>query len=220
MTMRYKGVYKMNGEQLTFLKENMDTMKRRDIAKTLGVAPSTMYAHIKRFGGKIRKGHEPKSELRKIVQKYYPIMTPRELVERFGHTRGTYLHYANELGLKRTEECERRLREERVQRVLKVNPLLKDRNSFSKKLQLVRRMEEIRVSSGQPQQTGLRLRMIPLKVYKARWRLLNKKGYIEIIDEPYNFAYDGETERVKESHYEKRYGFKFYDIKDIEVEDD
>lgn len=81
--MRYKGVYKMNREQLTFLKENMDTMKRRDIAKTLGVAPSTMYAHIKRFGGKIRKGHEPKSELRKIVQKYYPIMTPRELVERF-----------------------------------------------------------------------------------------------------------------------------------------
>lgn len=220
MTMRYKGVYKMTREQLAFLKENMDTMKRRDIAKTLGVAPSTMYAHIKRFGGKIRKSYTNKSEIRNIVQRYYPIMTPRELVERFGHTRGTYLHYASELGIKRTEECERRLREERVQRVLKVNPLLKDREAFCKKMQLVRRMEEMRVSSGQPQQTRLRLRTIPRHIYKARWRLLNKKGYIEILDEPYNFAYDGETERVNESLHEKKYGFKFYDIKDIEIEDD
>ena len=55
---------------------------------------------------------------------------------------------------------------------------------------------------------------------KARWRLLQKKNYIEIIGEPYNFAYDDDTERVREDIYAERYGFRFFDIDDIEVEDD
>lgn len=218
--MRKKGEYKLNEGQFTYLKDNMDTMPRRELARRLGVSESTIYYHIKRLGGEVKTYCSLKSDVTRIVIEHYPHMTPGELVERFGHARGTYIHYASELGIKRTPECEKRIYEERKQRVLKANPYLKDPEGFKKKMQMLRRMEEMRESSGQPRKTKLRLRKFPIKVTKARWRLLQKKNYIEIIGEPYNFAYDDDTERVREDIYAERYGFRFFDIDDIEVEDD
>lgn len=220
MTTMHRGVYSISGQQIAFIKENMNTMPRYLIAKELGIAQSTLYFHIKRLGGKVKPRKPLDSEIKRIVLEYYPVMTPTEMVEKFGHSKSTYHHYACELGVEHNEECKKRLRAERAHRVKKVNPYMRDKEGFSKKMRLVRRMEELRVSLGLPQQTRLRLRSMPLNYYKARWRLLNKKGYIELIGEPFDFAYDGETTRVNESLHERKYGFKFHDINDIEIEGD
>lgn len=215
-----RGDYKIGKEQMEFLRQNMDSMPRKVLAKTLGISPSTLYSYIKMLGGKVQQLPWVKSEIKEIVRRHYATMTPSELVARFGHSRNTYHHYAQELGIKRTEECQRRLHDERVRNVMSVNPYFRDPEGFRKKMRNMRRMEELRVGSGQPQETKLKVRKYPKRIYKARWQLLNKKNYIEIIDEYNHFAYDGETTRVDEKLYAERYGFEFFDINDIEIEDD
>lgn len=77
------------------------------------------------------------------------------------------------------------------------------------------RKERLRVLYGLEQRTRLKLPSLPLKVYYAKWYLMNKYNYFEVEGDAYAIGYDSETRRIpdkrkyNEEYYSKKYGVKF-----------
>lgn len=69
-------------------------------------------------------------------------------------------------------------------------------------------MEYYRKWEGKPQKTKLRLAETSYKVYKAKWNLIKRHGYIETTD-AYTLMHDKDTQRMNEKYYTEKYGLKF-----------
>lgn len=86
-----------------------------------------------------------------------------------------------------------------------------------KKRNARRRLDEMRVWSGQPQLTHFKLKRISHKAYKAKWHLCHAYGYREDPRDPYTLLYDEHTDRREkvlrknghEEYYTKRYHLRF-----------
>lgn len=69
-------------------------------------------------------------------------------------------------------------------------------------------MEYYRKREGKPQKTKLRLAETSYKVYKAKWNLIKRHGYIETTD-AYTLMYDRNTHRMNEQYYAGKYKLRF-----------
>ena len=161
-------------------------------------------------------GVDPKSRsetLRKIVEKYAPYMTFKEMADKFGYDQSNWSLLARKYGIKNSKEKAERIAENKRKALDNTKKREGYWKEFSEMMRKKWRMEYFRVRSGMPQQTNFNLRQIPRSVYNKIYYQIRHNGYIQ---DEYDFKtlyYDENTKRSKiEKNMTEKYKIKFLPI--------
>lgn len=199
-------------EQRQYVVDHINDMPRSKVAAAAGISLGTVYSIVRRFGGKIG-AHNPPAIV-ETIKSMYPTHTCREIAEETGIPKSTVIRWVSNLGLRHTEETERRIMENRLRILAEARKNI-DWKERSRKWKLHRRMDELRVLSGLPQRTRHRFALRPRKVYHAMWCLCDKYGYEWVDGHPYWLTrpdgVPGIRQKQREELFSKRYKIKFID---------
>ena len=161
-------------------------------------------------------GIDPKSRsetLRKIVERYAPYMTFKEMADKFGYDQSNWSLLARKYGIKNSKEKAERIAENKRKALGNTKKREGYWKEFSEMMRKKWRMEYFRVRSGMPQQTNFNLRQIPRSVYNKIYYQIRHNGYIQ---DEYDFKtlyYDENTKRSKiEKNMTEKYKIKFLPI--------
>lgn len=161
-------------------------------------------------------GIDPKSRsetLRKIVERYAPYMTFKEMADKFGYDQSNWSLLARKYGIKNSKEKAERIAENKRKALGNTKKREGYWKEFSEMMRKKWRMEYFRVRSGMPQQTNFNLRQIPRSVYNKIYYQIRHNGYIQ---DEYDFKtlyYDENTKRSKiEKNMAEKYKIKFLPI--------
>ena len=161
-------------------------------------------------------GIDPKSRsetLRKIVERYAPYMTFKEMADKFGYDQSNWSLLARKYGIKNSKEKSERIAENKRKALGNTKKREGYWKEFSEMMRKKWRMEYFRVRSGMPQQTNFNLRQIPRSVYNKIYYQIRHNGYIQ---DEYDFKtlyYDENTKRSKiEKNMIEKYKIKFLPI--------
>lgn len=209
-------VNSITNEQLAYVLAHLNDRPRTAVARAAGISMSCMYKQVRKYGG-LRDHHMSRRspESVRIVRELYPTTPGNEIDRLQGWGKGRANGIARDIGVEHNAETKRRIRECQTNGLRKVKPeRLKE---AGRRLHVLRRIEEMRVMSGQPQQTRIRLKTMPLRCYSAKWHLCRHYGYYECEGEPYTLLYDEKTRRrlntrtriSSEEYYTKTYGLRF-----------
>lgn len=195
-------------EQKSYIVEHINDRPRTAVAKAAGVSMTMLYRIVRTHGGEMRHDLSRRNPQHvEIVKKYYPTMTGSEIEAKFAIQKNRADKIAHELGIKHTPETIERIRQEKKDRWKGLLNTL-DRKAIARKLSTRYKMEYYRKWEGKPQKTKLRLRETSYRIYKAKWHLATRYGYIETTD-AYTLMYDKNTRRMNEQYYTEKYGLKF-----------
>ena len=154
-------------------------------------------------------GVDPKSRsetLRKIVERYAPYMTFKEMAEKFGYCESNWAHLARKMGIKSSEEKKKRTKERRRNAINELKKREGYWKEFSEMMRKKWRMEYFRVRSGMPQQTNLYLRQVGRGAYSIIYKYIRDRGYIQDENDFKTLYYDNNTKR---SNVEKKMAEKY-----------
>lgn len=189
----------------TYRKKNFTQMR-----KYLGLSTDA-FRRLARIAGVDQKSRS--ETLRKIVERYAPYMTFKEMADKFGYDQSNWSLLARKYGIKNSKEKAERIAENKrkaLDNTKKREGYWKD---FSEMMRKKWRMEYFRVRSGMPQQTNFNLRQIPRSVYNKVYHQIRHNGYIQ---DKYDFKtlyYDENTKRSKiEKNMAEKYKIKFLPI--------
>lgn len=201
---------RMTNEQRSFILEHINDRPRVRIARMAGVATSTVYGLVRKHGGVIDHSlNTPNLRVVEIVKAEYPYKSAQEIASEYGISKATVSRWARKLKITHTPEAERRIKE-KVDKAMKEAPPPESIAAGLKKRAHKRRMETFRVMSGMPQKTNIRIRVMPVRIQKAIWRLCRRFGYIKTVRNSVTLAYDNKTRRTRnETLYTERYGIQF-----------
>lgn len=199
---------KLTQEQMDYIKAHINDYPRKEVAKTAGVTAHTLYKYIAILGGTKIDNKLNKETIRKISD-MYKTMTAREISELLDIPISTILRQVSKFGLEHDEETKIRIRKERNKSLR--NYWNKEKYaSKGRKLHMQYKMDELRVLSGKPQETRLRIRKLSPKALIAKMYLRKSYNYFYSDGEPFILCYDAETKRhPKEEYYTRKFGFKF-----------
>lgn len=158
---------------MDYIKAHINDYPRKEVAKAAGVTLHTLYKYITILGGTKIDNKLNNETIRKISD-MYQTMTAREISEVTNIPQSTILGQVSKLGLKHDIETINRIRKER-------NKSLRDYwnkeryASKGRKLHMQYKMDELRVMSGKPQETRLRIRKLSPKALNAKMYL--RKSY-------------------------------------------
>ena len=197
-------------QQADYIRAHVNDRPRVKVARDAGVSMCTLYRIVREAGGEMRYEHTRRNpEHVEIVRRCYPVMTTREIADRYGIGYGRVNKIARELGVCHGPEVQARQERERNARLAAARAN-NDFAAIAAKRKRRKHYDELRVMSGLKPLTRLRLKTMPTKARKAKWHLCRKWGYTTADGEPYTLYYDGTTRRSKnESYYTKKYGLKF-----------
>lgn len=196
-------------QQADYIKAHINDRPRTKVARDAGVSMSTLYCFVRKYGGEMcydRARRNPANV--EIVRRCYPVMTTREIADKYGINYGRINKIARELGVRHGPEVLAMMERERNARLYAAHAKM-DYAAIAAKRKRKRRYDELRVMSGLRPLTKLRIKAIQRKAYSAKWHLSRKRGYIEAEGDPYLLFYDASTRRMNESYYTKKYGLKF-----------
>ena len=189
----------------TYRKKNFTQMR-----KYLGLSTDA-FRRLARIAG-----IDPKSRsetLRKIVERYAPYMTFKEMADKFGYDQSNWSLLARKYGIKNSKEKSERIAENKRKALGNTKKREGYWKEFSEMMRKKWRMEYFRVRSGMPQQTNFNLRQIPRSVYNKIYYQIRHNGYIQ---DEYDFKtlyYDENTKRSKiEKNMTEKYKIKFLPI--------
>lgn len=154
---------------MDYIKVHINDYLRKEVAKAAGVTLHTLYKYITILGGTKIDNKLNNETIRKISD-MYKTMTAREISEVLNIPQSTILGQVSKLGLKHNVETINRIRKER-------NKSLRDYwnkeryASKGRKLHMQYKMDELRVMSGKPQETRLRIRKLSPKALNAKMYL-------------------------------------------------
>ena len=189
----------------TYRKKNFTQMR-----KYLGLSTDA-FRRLARIAG-----IDPKSRsetLRKIVERYAPYMTFKEMADKFGYDQSNWSLLARKYGIKNSKEKSERIAENKRKALGNTKKREGYWKEFSEMMRKKWRMEYFRVRSGMPQQTNFNLRQIPRSVYNKIYYQIRHNGYIQ---DEYDFKtlyYDENTKRSKiEKNMTEKYKIEFLPI--------
>lgn len=198
----------ITAEQKDYIVAHINDRPRTAVAKAAGVSMTMLYRLVRTHGGEMRHDLSRRNPQHvEIVKKYYPTMTGSEIEARFGIQKNRADKIANELGIKHTPETQERIRQ-KIQDNTTNNRHKIDFKELGHKRSVRYKMEYYRKWEGKPQKTKLRLAETSYRVYKAKWNLVTRYGYIETTD-ACTLMYDRNTHRMNEQYYSDKYGLKF-----------
>ena len=189
----------------TYKKKNFTQMR-----KYLGLSTDA-FRRLTRIAGIDQKSRS--ETLRKIVERYAPYMTFKEMANKFGYDQSYWSSLARKYGIKNSKEKEERIAENKRKALGNIKRREGYWKEFGEMMRKKWRMEYFRVRSGMPQQTNLTLRQIPRSVYNKVYHQIRHNGYIQ---DEYDFKTLYYDENTKRSSYEKelteKYKIKFLPI--------
>lgn len=199
---------RLTKEQIDYIKVHINDYPRKEVAKAAGVTLHTLYKYITILGGTKIDNKLNKETIRKISD-MYKTMTAREISELLDIPISTIMRQVSKFGLEHDEEKKIRIRKERNKSLR--NYWNKEKYaSKGRKLHMQYKMDELRVLSGKPQETRLRIRKLSPKALNAKMYLRKSYNYFYSDGEPFVLCYDAETKRhPKEEYYTRKFGFKF-----------
>jgi hypothetical protein len=203
-------------EQRKYIVAHINDRPRTAVARAAGVSLSAVYRIVHEQGGIMQYERTRRNPYHvELVKKYYPTMTGSEIEARFGILKGRAAKIANELGIRHTPETMERIKKkmEVVRREARANI---DYKAAGRRHSVCYKMEYYRKWEGKPQKTKLRLAETSYKVYKAKWHLITRHGYIETTD-AYTLMYDKDTQRMNEKYYTEKYGLKFIEDENNDI---
>lgn len=178
---------------MDYIKAHINDYPRKEVAKTAGVTAHTLYKYIAILGGTKIDNKLNKETIRKISD-MYKTMTAREISELLDIPISTILRQVSKFGLEHDEETKIRIRKERNKSLR--NYWNKEKYaSKGRKLHMQYKMDELRVLSGKPQETRLRIRKLSPKALNAKMYLRKSYNYFYSDGEPFILCYDAETKR-------------------------
>ena len=196
-------------QQVDYIRAHVNDRPRTKVARDAGVSMCTLYRIVREAGGEMRHDLSRRNrEHWEIVRRCYPVMTTREIADKYGILYGRVNKIARELGVRHSQEVLDRQRAENMAKCKALRYKV-DFAAIAAKRKRRKHYDELRVMSGLKPLTKLRLKTMPTKAYKAKWYLCRKWGYTTADGEPYTLYYDGSTRRMDESFYTKKYGLKF-----------
>ena len=196
-------------QQVDYIRAHIDDRPRTKVVRDAGVSMCTLYRIVREAGGEMRHDLSRRNrEHWEIVRRCYPVMTTREIADKYGINYGRINKIARELGVSHGPEVIERMNGERAERLNAAHAGV-DYASIAAKRKRRKHYDELRVMSGLKPLTKLRLKAMPYKAYKAKWHLCRRYGYTGADGEPYTLLYDSTTRRMDESYYTKKYGLKF-----------
>lgn len=198
--------------QCQYIIDHINDRPRSKVAKAAGVSISALYACIKAQGGIVDHSLSTPSEERiAIVKEHYPYMSLMEISTSFDIPYTSVARLAKKMGLKHTEDTEKRLKLKHKDTFNRVfNP--SSRKAFIAKMKRIRTLERFRIMSGMPQQTKLRVSLLTPKAQVAVTRLCRERNYFRDIEAGGHFTlfYDEQTDRTPFEHlYVARYRICF-----------
>ena len=189
----------------TYKKKNFAQMR-----KYLGLSVDA-FRRLARIAGVDQKSRS--ETLRKIVERYAPYMTFKEMADKFGYDQSNWSLLARKYGIKNSKEKSERIAENKRKALGNTKKREGYWKEFSEMMRKKWRMEYFRVRSGMPQQTNFNLRQIPRSVYNKIYYQIRHNGYIQ---DEYDFKtlyYDENTKRSKiEKNMTEKYKIKFLPI--------
>jgi hypothetical protein len=195
-------------EQRNYIIAHINDRPRTAVARAAGVSLSAVYRIVHEQGGIMQYERTRRNPYHvELVRKYYPTMTGSEIEAKFGIQKNRADKIANELGIKHTPETQERIRQ-KIQDNITNNRHKIDFKELGHKRSVRYKMEYYRKREGKPQKTKLRLAETSYKVYKAKWNLIKRHGYIETTD-AYTLMYDRNTHRMNEQYYAGKYKLRF-----------
>lgn len=195
-------------EQRNYIVAHINDRPRTAVARAAGVSMSAMYRIVRECGGSMLYERTRRNPWHvELVKKYYPTMTGSEMQTKFGISKKLFERIARELKLKHTPETLQRIegKKKRIWMDCLVNINF---GKLGRKRSALYKMEYYRKWEGKPQKTKLRLAETSYKVYKAKWNLIKRHGYIETTD-AYTLMYDKDTHRMNEQYYAGKYKLRF-----------
>lgn len=193
--------------QLDYIREHINDFPRKDVAKMAGVKVATLYKYIKMFGGEKKPliTDFQKDEIARL----YPKMSAKEISDKIGVSVSSVIWQAKKQNLSHNDETQRRININRASSLRRYW----DKDKYAEKGRRQHRMhktEQVRIMSGIPQVTKLRIRKLSPKALNAKMYLRKKYNYFYSSGEPFVLCYDGETRRAKrENYYAEKFGFSF-----------
>lgn len=151
---------------MDYIKAHINDYPRKEVAKAAGVTLHTLYKYITILGGTKIDNKLNNETIRKISD-MYQTMTAREISEVTNIPQSTILGQVSKLGLKHDIETINRIRKER-NKSLRSYWNKEKYASKGRKLHMQYKMDELRVLSGKPQETRLRIRKLSPKALNAR----------------------------------------------------
>ena len=189
----------------TYKKKNFTQMR-----KYLGLSTDA-FRRLARIAGVDQKSRS--ETLRKIVERYAPYMTFKEMADKFGYDQSNWSLLARKYGIKNSKEKAERIAENKRKALGNTKKREGYWKEFSEMMRKKWRMEYFRVRSGMPQQTNFNLRQIPRSIYNKIYYQIRHNGYIQ---DEYDFKtlyYDENTKRSKiEKNMAEKYKIKFLPI--------
>lgn len=204
-------------EQIDFVVAHKDDFPRNKYIRLSGLCKATFYKILKKQGNVSFTKSNRQREI-EIVKKHYPTMSTAEIVEKYKISKYIVVKTVRRFGLRHTTDTEKRLGEKRAEAMKKAIKG-KDRTLWTEKWKKIRRMEEMRVMCGMPQQTNIYICPLSKKARHTKRNLISKYRYFSVPKEPFTLCYDSLTQRVNgrlgrwkdfdENFYAKKYGFIF-----------
>lgn len=153
-------------------------------------------------------------EQKKRIEELYPDYSGREIAAMLGISRTNITTYAKEHGFKHSEETVKRLRNKTLKALLDS----RTEEVYAKakeKMRRIRKMELLRLLSGQRQKTNLKFTLIPQRTAQKMRVLCCMYGYIRSNNiNSTTLYYDGDTVRKErvERLATKKYGITFQSV--------
>lgn len=201
---------KISPEQRAYVIAHINDRPRAAVARAAGISTDSMYRIVRANGGELRHDLATRCEgIEETVRRHYPAMTASEISARFGYSKKRVNVWARRLGVRHSPETEERIRREQLAQLAEARERA-DRKAAHEKWRRRRRMDELRVLGGQPQQTRFRFAAMPVQARQTVWRMVAKRNYFQAEGDPFTLYYDGETSRVPtEDYLANKYGLRF-----------
>lgn len=199
---------RLREEQIEYIKAHINDFPRNEVAKKAGVTVQTLHRYINLYGTK-KKFHKLNKETIARIGDLYITMTAKEISEKMDIPKTTIQCLVSKHGFKHNEETLARISRERR---ISLDKYWNEEKyaEKGKRMHLMYKMDEIRVMSGLPQKTRLRMKKLTSRALNAKMYLRKKYNYFYSKGEPFVLCFDGETKRSKkEQYYTDEFGFQF-----------
>ena len=207
MRRRVNGHYEeISSEDMEYIVRHINDTSREELAKKFGISRESIYKIARQNNGIDRR---KKYDIDDIVYKYYPIMSSRELAEKFGHSKSLYVKRAKQLGVKKSKAFLIQQQSNNYNALRAFLDTKEGKEKLSRSITKMYRLERFRVNSGMEQKTRIRLRKYPKKYRNAMRHLVVKRGYIQSEEDKSLFFRDKNTKLSNEDYFTKKYKFKF-----------
>ena len=164
---------KISPEQRAYVIAHINDRPRAAVARAAGVSVCTVYRLVREHGGELRHDLATRREgIEETVRRHYHAMTASEISARFGYSKTRVNVWARRLGVRHSPETEERIRREQLAQLAEARERA-DRKAAHEKWRRRRRMDELRVLGGQPQQTRFRFAAMPVQARQTVWRMVH-----------------------------------------------